>query len=142
WQQRLEAAQNVLFCRELFSQLAREAVQLQPSIPNLVVGNQITTSLFPGVQLCIGLCHRTLQVGPGRGRAGQTVTPSRLDHKHVLEHSLHQLLREYHYSALHHATPRPASAPMGLGKRRHLAGPHAYDRQRLRDTMHRWGGRP
>ncbi|EEC10823.1 hypothetical protein IscW_ISCW007804 [Ixodes scapularis] len=25
---------------------------------------------------------------------------------------------------------------MGLGKRRHLAGPHAYDRQRLRDTMH------
>ncbi|KAH9382624.1 hypothetical protein HPB48_023172 [Haemaphysalis longicornis] len=59
----LEAAQNVLFCRELFAQLAREAVQLQPSIPNLVVGNQITTALFPGVQLCIGLCHRTLQEG-------------------------------------------------------------------------------
>ncbi|CAN8000590.1 unnamed protein product [Ixodes hexagonus] len=130
WQQRLEAAQNVLFCRELFSQLAREAVQLQPSIPNLVVGNQITTSLFPGVQLCIGLCHRTLQ------DRKPAIPPSRLDHKHVLEHSLHQLLREYHYSALHHATPRPASAPMGLGKRRHLAGPHAYDRQRLRDTMH------
>ena len=29
WQQQLEAAQNVLFCKELFSQLAREAVALQ-----------------------------------------------------------------------------------------------------------------
>ena len=29
WQQQLEAAQNVLFCKELFSQLAREAVTLQ-----------------------------------------------------------------------------------------------------------------
>ena len=28
WQNKLEAAQNVLFCKELFSQLAREAVQL------------------------------------------------------------------------------------------------------------------
>ena len=28
WQQKLEAAQNVLFCKELFSQLAREAIQV------------------------------------------------------------------------------------------------------------------
>ncbi|XP_064484913.1 mediator of RNA polymerase II transcription subunit 17-like isoform X2 [Ornithodoros turicata] len=130
WQQRLEAAQNVLFCRELFSQLAREAVQLQPSIPNLVVGNEITTSLFPGIQLCIGLCHRTLQ------DRKPVPPPARLDHKHVLEHSLHQLLREYHYSALHHSAPRPASAVMGLGRRRRLAGPHAYDRARLAETLH------
>lgn len=129
WQQRLEAAQNVLFCKELFSQLAREAVQLQPSIPNLVVGNQITTSLFPGVQLCIGLCHRTLQ------DRKPALLPSRLDHKHVLEHSLHQLLREYHYSALHHCTPKPASAPMGLPRKRHLAGPQAYDRAHLAQAV-------
>ncbi|XP_075554415.1 mediator complex subunit 17 isoform X2 [Dermacentor variabilis] len=130
WQQRLEAAQNVLFCRELFAQLAREAVQLQPSIPNLVVGNQITTALFPGVQLCIGLCHRTLQ------DRQPALPPSRLDHKHVLEHSLHQLLREYHYAFLHQGAPRPASGPVGVPLKRHLAGPHAHDRQRLRNSLH------
>ncbi|XP_075721922.1 mediator complex subunit 17 isoform X5 [Rhipicephalus microplus] len=130
WQQRLEAAQNVLFCRELFAQLAREAVQLQPSIPNLVVGNQITAALFPGVQLCIGLCHRTLQ------DRQPALPPSRLDHKHVLEHSLHQLLREYHYAFLHQGAPRPASGPVGVPRKRHLAGPYAHDRHRLRDALH------
>lgn len=48
WQQKLEAAQNVLFCKELFNQLAKEAVQLQAPIPHMVVGNQImaTVRLF------------------------------------------------------------------------------------------------
>lgn len=125
WQQKLEAAQNVLFCKELFSQLAREAVQLQPSIPNLVVGSQITVSLFPGVQLCIGLCHTTannrLKVNPSQ----------KVDHKPVLEHSLHQLLREIHYNALHHPMPHPTTATLGVSKRRRLAGPEACDRQTL-----------
>ena len=31
WQRKLEAAQNVLFCKELFSQLAKEAISLQES---------------------------------------------------------------------------------------------------------------
>lgn len=48
WQQKLEAAQNVLFCKELFARLAAEAVQLDASIPHMVVGNQImaTVSIF------------------------------------------------------------------------------------------------
>lgn len=48
WQQKLEAAQNVLFCKELFSQLAREAVHLRAPIPHMVVGNQImaTVNIF------------------------------------------------------------------------------------------------
>ena len=45
WSTKLEKAQNVLFCRELFASLAREAVQLQASIPHMVVGNQITASV-------------------------------------------------------------------------------------------------
>ncbi len=91
WQKKLEAAQNVLFCKELFSQLAKEAIALQvgvgtvartmrtrfcpstrspppPSlsppphnvkapIPHMVVGNQITASLFTDIQLIISLCH-------------------------------------------------------------------------------------
>lgn len=45
WQQKLEAAQNVLFCKELFNQLAKEAVQLQAAIPHMVIGNQITATV-------------------------------------------------------------------------------------------------
>lgn len=45
WQQRLESAQNVLFCKELFNQLAKEAVQLHAPIPHMVVGNQIMASV-------------------------------------------------------------------------------------------------
>ena len=45
WQQKLEAAQNVLFCKELFNQLAKEAVQLQALIPHMVIGNQITATV-------------------------------------------------------------------------------------------------
>lgn len=45
WQQKLEAAQNVLFCKELFTRLAAEAVQLDASIPHMVVGNQIMATV-------------------------------------------------------------------------------------------------
>ncbi len=55
WQKKLENAQNTLFCKELFFQLAREAVCLSTSIPHMVVGNEITASLFPSIQLIIAL---------------------------------------------------------------------------------------
>ena len=45
WQKKLEAAQNVLFCKELFSQLAREAVHLRAPIPHMVVGNRIMATV-------------------------------------------------------------------------------------------------
>uniref|UniRef100_T1GD12 Mediator of RNA polymerase II transcription subunit 17 n=1 Tax=Megaselia scalaris TaxID=36166 RepID=T1GD12_MEGSC len=57
WQTVLERAQNVLFCKELFNQLAREAIQLQAPIPHVVIGNEIRASLFPQVQLIISLVH-------------------------------------------------------------------------------------
>lgn len=126
WQQRLEAAQNVLFCKELFSVLAREAVALHSlPIPPLVVGSQITVTLFPGILLIISLCHSI---------NGKTSTPPvtpKLDHNHVLEHSLHQLLREVHRSNSCIPLPHPASAPIGVSRKRRLAGPCAYDRQTL-----------
>uniref|UniRef100_T1JGQ6 Uncharacterized protein n=1 Tax=Strigamia maritima TaxID=126957 RepID=T1JGQ6_STRMM len=119
WQQKLEAAQNVLFCKELFAQLAREAVQLQAPIPHMVVSNQITASLFPGIQLIVGLCHSSSQ------------EKKKPDHNHVLEHSLHQLLREVHHNTMHHPMPHPATAMLGVSKRRRLAGPEAFDRHAL-----------
>lgn len=119
WQSQLEQAQNVLFCKELFSHLAREAVKLQAPIPHVVVGNQITSSVFPGIQIVIGLCHSASQ------------DKKKADHNHVLEHSLHQLLREVHFRNLHHPMPHPTTATLGVSRKRRLAGPAAYSRQML-----------
>lgn len=58
WQQKLEAAQNVLFCKELFNQLAKDAVQLQSPIPHMVVGNQIVASV--DILTLIGLTKKLL----------------------------------------------------------------------------------
>lgn len=124
WQKSLEHAQNVLFCKELFNQLAREAVQLQASIPHVVVGNQIRATLLPGIQLFISLCHST------NVDASNIESPLK-DHSQVLEHSLHQLLREVHHKNTHHPFPHPASGPLGPSKKRMLAGPMATDRTEL-----------
>lgn len=130
WQQKLESAHNVLFCKELFAQLAREAVQVQLPIPTLVVSNQIIATLFPGVQLLIGLCHTT--DNKKRQKLKEQANAARKEyHKPVLEHSLHQLLREVHYNALHHPMPHPTTAAVGLSKKRYLAGPEAHDKQTL-----------
>lgn len=130
WQQKLENAHNVLFCKELFAQLAKEAVQVQLPIPTIVVGNQIIATLFPGVQLSIGLCHTSLQ--NKKGQKQKEVAPTaRKEHKPVLEHSLHQLLRDVHYNALHHPMPHPTTAVMGMSRKRYLAGPEAHDKHTL-----------
>ncbi|KAK6635996.1 Mediator of RNA polymerase II transcription subunit 17 [Polyplax serrata] len=126
WQQKLEAAQNVLFCKELFNQLAKEAVQLQGLIPHMVVGNQIMATVLPGIQLIIGLCHST-----GNEKKSNAPPPQKTEHDHVLEHSLHQLLREVHHNNTHHPFPHPSSGPLGPSKKRILAGPMASDRYEL-----------
>lgn len=48
WHLKLEAAQNVLLCKEIFAQLSREAVQIKAQIPHIVVKNQIISQPFPG----------------------------------------------------------------------------------------------
>ncbi|CAL1533647.1 unnamed protein product [Lymnaea stagnalis] len=125
WQQKLEVAQNVLFCKELFAQLAREAVQVKGTTPHMVVGNQILTNVFPGIQLSIVLCHYT-----GKEKK-VNLSPHKLEHNHVLEHSLHQLLREVHDRNLRYSPPHPVNAMLGMTKRRRLAGPKAMSRQEL-----------
>uniref|UniRef100_A0A3B3QHF1 Mediator of RNA polymerase II transcription subunit 17 n=1 Tax=Paramormyrops kingsleyae TaxID=1676925 RepID=A0A3B3QHF1_9TELE len=57
WHVKLEAAQNVLLCKEIFAQLSREAVQIKSQIPHIVVKNQIISQPFPGLQLSVSLCH-------------------------------------------------------------------------------------
>lgn len=154
WQQKLEKAQNVLFCKELFSQLAREAVKLTPSIPHLVVGNQITATIFPGIHLLVGLCHsdgkgsrnkansQVQAVGSstavGGGSTGTVSSgavnglgPSKYKHEHDLEHSLHQLLHRVYHHSFQHPLPHPVYAPMGMSKRRRAAGPEGMERNQI-----------
>lgn len=133
WQNKLESAQNVLFCKELFTQLAREAVQVQLPVPTIVMGNQIIANLLPGVQLTIALCHSTVSDGKS---TDQKPVISRKDHKPVLEHSLHQLLREVHYKSLHQPMPHPTTATLGLSRKHYLAGPMAYEKSILAETTH------
>uniref|UniRef100_H3A7T2 Mediator of RNA polymerase II transcription subunit 17 n=1 Tax=Latimeria chalumnae TaxID=7897 RepID=H3A7T2_LATCH len=92
WQTKLEAAQNVLLCKEIFAQLSREAVQIKSQIPHIVVKNQIISQPFPGLQLAISLCHSS------NDKKSQKASPDKQrpdDHLYVLEHNLHQLIREW-----------------------------------------------
>lgn len=75
------------------------------------------SKVLPGIQLIIGLCHST-----SSDKKPQTPAPSKSDHDHVLEHSLHQLLREVHHKNTHHPFPHPSTGPLGPSKKRCLAG--------------------
>lgn len=91
--------------------------------------------VLPGVQLIIGLCHSG---GTGKKSSTPHSRPQQSpDHDHVLEHSLHQLLREVHHKNTHHPFPHPSSGPLGPSKRRCLAGPNAADRYQLLEMTKR-----
>lgn len=131
WQMKLEAAQNVLLCKEVFAQLSREAVQIKSQIPHIVVKNQIISQPFPGLQLSISFCHSTNDKKSQKSSSDK-MNPE--DHLYVLEHNLHQLIREFHKQTLSNIVmPHPASAPFGH-KRMRLAGPQAYDKNEI-NTM-------
>ncbi|KAH0516490.1 Mediator of RNA polymerase II transcription subunit 17 [Microtus ochrogaster] len=91
WQTKLEAAQNVLLCKEIFAQLSREAVQIKSQIPHIVVKNQIISQPFPSLQLSISLCHSS---NDKKSQKCASEKPSPEDHLYVLEHNLHLLIRE------------------------------------------------
>lgn len=61
----------------------------------------------------------------------------KMDHNHVLEHSLHQLLRENHFKNINFPAPHPVTALVGLTKKRRLAGPNALSRKQLMDMSDR-----
>ncbi|OXB58976.1 hypothetical protein ASZ78_004380 [Callipepla squamata] len=128
WQTKLETAQNVLLCKEIFAQLSREAVQIKSQIPHIVVKNQIISQPFPGLQLSISLCHSSNDKKSQKS-ASEKQNPE--DHLYVLEHNLHQLIRECHKQTLSSTVmPHPASAPFGH-KRMRLAGPQAFDKNEI-----------
>ncbi|KAK1790627.1 hypothetical protein P4O66_014497 [Electrophorus voltai] len=136
WHLKLEAAQNVLLCKEIFAQLSREAVQIKSHIPHIVVKNQIISQPFPGLQLSISLCHSNIEKKNHRASPDKSKPD---DHLYVLEHNLHQLIREFHKQNLSSSVmPHPASAPFGP-KRLRLAGPMAYDKPEINCLQHSEG---
>jgi mediator of RNA polymerase II transcription subunit 17 len=128
WQAKLEAAQNVLLCKEIFAQLSREAVQIKSQIPHIVVKNQIISQPFPSLQLSISLCHSS---NDKKSQKSAIEKQSPEDHLYVLEHNLHLLIREFHKQTLSSIMmPHPASAPFGH-KRMRLSGPQAFDKNEI-----------
>uniref|UniRef100_A0A2K5KML2 Mediator of RNA polymerase II transcription subunit 17 n=1 Tax=Cercocebus atys TaxID=9531 RepID=A0A2K5KML2_CERAT len=128
WQTKLEAAQNVLLCKEIFAQLSREAVQIKSQIPHIVVKNQIISQPFPNLQLSISLCHSS---NDKKSQKSTTEKQCPEDHLYVLEHNLHLLIREFHKQTLSSIMmPHPASAPFGH-KRMRLSGPQAFDKNEI-----------
>ncbi|KAM5245553.1 mediator of RNA polymerase II transcription subunit 17 isoform 2-T2 [Ctenodactylus gundi] len=128
WQTKLEAAQNVLLCKEIFAQLSREAVQIKSQIPHIVVKNQIISQPFPNLQLSISLCHSS---NDKKSQKSATEKQIPEDHLYVLEHNLHLLIREFHKQTLSSVMmPHPASAPFGH-KRMRLSGPQAFDKNEI-----------
>ena len=78
--------------------------------------------------------RHALALSNGNGCAeGAAPTPPQpaKDHSHVLEHSLHQLLRKAHRRNLNPETGGLSSSPVGVSKRRRIAGPRAADRKTL-----------
>ncbi|NXI44626.1 MED17 polymerase, partial [Galbula dea] len=126
WQTKLETAQNVLLCKEIFAQLSREAVQIKSQIPHIVVKNQIISQPFPGLQLSISLCHSSND----KKSQNIIIVYMLLLQRHDLVASFCNI---YCFLQCHKQTlsstvmPHPASAPFGH-KRMRLAGPQAFDK--------------
>lgn len=95
WQEKLDAAQNVLYCKELFRHLANQAIQYQFVIPTTVTGSQIILALFPDIKLYITLVHKTPMTKCSREES-EGVKKLEKEHKPVFEHSLHQMLRDFY----------------------------------------------
>ncbi|NWI71113.1 MED17 polymerase, partial [Todus mexicanus] len=126
WQTKLETAQNVLLCKEIFAQLSREAVQIKSQIPHIVVKNQIISQPFPVEQLhFLKVCMLN--------------KPAMKQHivVHIIScsciffllcfYNICWLLQCHKQTLSSTVMPHPASAPFGP-KRMRLAGPQAFDK--------------
>lgn len=123
WQEKLEAAQNVLFCKELFCHLANQAVQYQFVIPTTVTGNQIILALFPDIKLYITLVHKTPNTKSSR-EISSGMLKLQKEHKPVFEHSLHRMLKDFYANMFRRMQGRDVPRE---------AGPYAIDKQILCD---------
>ncbi|NXA26474.1 MED17 polymerase, partial [Ibidorhyncha struthersii] len=131
WQTKLETAQNVLLCKEIFAQLSREAVQIKSQIPHIVVKNQIISQPFPGLKDLHKQGRRSMSVKLAL-KCCQIYKVKKL---HFLKiyylviffYNICCLLQCHKQTLSSTVMPHPASAPFGH-KRMRLAGPQAFDK--------------
>nr|CAB3263729.1 mediator of RNA polymerase II transcription subunit 17-like [Phallusia mammillata] len=119
WHRVLCNAQNVLFCRELFARLSKEAVQqktLGTASPIVVIGDTITTNIFPKIQLRVQLLFS--KTHPTKRNPRQASIFS-------IQNALMHLLLRYFSKRLHISPPHPTTAALGLTTQmRHAAVHH------------------
>ncbi|NWW96020.1 MED17 polymerase, partial [Rhynochetos jubatus] len=123
WQTKLETAQNVLLCKEIFAQLSREAVQIKSQIPHIVVKNQIISQPFPEL-------HKHVRQSVNAKLALKRCQVYKINDFLKLVTCLYNIccLSQCHKQTVSSTVmPHPASAPFGH-KRMRLAGPQAFDK--------------
>ncbi|NXP34251.1 MED17 polymerase, partial [Leiothrix lutea] len=133
WQTKLETAQNVLLCKEIFAQLSREAVQIKSQIPHIVVKNQIISQPFPGRKL-----FKTLDLPKYEKLSLKCCQADKVKKLHFLKicylisffYNTCWLLQCHKQTLSSTVMPHPASAPFGH-KRMRLAGPQAFDKNEI-----------
>ncbi|KAK3740068.1 hypothetical protein QZH41_011402, partial [Actinostola sp. cb2023] len=139
WQRKLKSAQENIFCKELFTQLSHEAYNNRGPIINTVMGNEIRTEVFPGVDLCITYSHE-------KGKTEDKMTNKKDSHEHPvatsfnpLEYTLHSLLRRRHRQNQSVILPHPVTSRQipGSNKRLRIAGPGALRAGDVKSSLER-----
>ncbi|NXX48036.1 MED17 polymerase, partial [Tricholaema leucomelas] len=123
WQTKLETAQNVLLCKEIFAQLSREAVQIKSQIPHIVVKNQIISQPFPGLKDL----YKQRDASMSAELALKCCQVYKIQKLHFLKVCTHKSCDCHKQTLSSTVMPHPASAPFGH-KRMRLAGPQAFDK--------------
>ena len=109
WHRKLCNAQNVLFCKETFMLLTREAIQYKSRnlvAPFVVIDDVISTLIFPDTKIVVKLMH---------SKKIKKSKDTKDDQKFFsLKHALLQLLQAYHSRRLNVSPPHPVAAVLGL----------------------------
>ncbi|XP_028398528.1 mediator of RNA polymerase II transcription subunit 17-like [Dendronephthya gigantea] len=119
WHKELCIAQNNLFCKELYAQLAHESYHSKGLFAR-VVNNVIETEIFPKTTMSITHVHRTDDF-----EEGEMAVDKPRGSLEVLDVALHILLRQQHRSSCGHETPRPVTSGFAMRDNRkyRVAGP-------------------
>ncbi|NXC54391.1 MED17 polymerase, partial [Aleadryas rufinucha] len=130
WQTKLETAQNVLLCKEIFAQLSREAVQIKSQIPHIVVKNQIISQPFPGLKDTYKWGEAKYEKVSLKCCQVDKVKKLRFLKAFTSFYNICWSLQCHKQTLSSTVMPHPASAPFGH-KRMRLAGPQAFDKNEI-----------
>ena len=121
WHRKLCNAQNVLFCREMFMLLTKEAIQYKSSgmvSPFVVVGDVISCLIFSDTKLVVKLMHST--------KVKKSANVEDNQEFFCLKQALLQLLQAYHSRRLNVSSPKPVAAVLGLKDKMRKAAVQAW----------------